>query len=179
MTPMSTADYVLKENMAAITSKLQQIVDMEAPITQDRLLKKCLRAFDISRSSTATLEATEKALKKVNAKVNKQNGIKFYWSNNQNSDAYDLYRNDSGNSDRRSPDEITQQELKNAVCLTVTNGASFDKDALIKETIRTMGYARSGKTLVDAVERGIKYGLKTGELVKNADKTIGAPHTQE
>ena len=42
-----------------------------------------------------------------------------------------------------------------------------------------MGYARSGKTLVDAVERGIKYGLKTGELVKNADKTIGAPHTQE
>lgn len=179
VTPMSTADYVLKENMAAITSKLQQIVDMEAPITQDRLLKKCLRAFDISRSSTATLEATEKALKKVNAKVNKQNGIKFYWSNNQNSDAYDLYRNDSGNSDRRSPDEITQQELKNAVCLTVTNGASFDKDALIKETIRTMGYARSGKTLVDAVERGIKYGLKTGELVKNADKTIGAPHTQE
>ena len=65
------------------------------------------------------------------------------------------------------------------MCLTVTNGASFDKDALIKETIRTMGYARSGKTLVDAVERGIKYGLKTGELVKNADKTIGAPHTQE
>lgn len=39
-----------------------------------------------------------------------------------------------------------------------------------------MGYARSGKALVDAVERGIKYGLKTGELVKNEDKTIGAPY---
>ena len=46
------------------------------------------------------------------------------------------------------------------------------KDTLIKETIRTMGYVRSRKALVDAVERGIKYGLKTGELVKNADKTI-------
>ena len=175
VTPMSTADYVHKENMAVITSKLQQIVDVEAPITQDRLLKKCLRTFGISRSSVATLEATERALKKVSAKANKQNGIKFYWSNSQNSDEYDLYRNDLGNSDRRSPDEITQQELKNAVCLTVANGSFFDKDVLIRETIRTMGYARSGKTLVDAVERGIKYGLKTGELVKNADKTIGAP----
>ena len=47
---------------------------------------------------------------------------------------------------------------------------------MIKETIRIMGYARSGKALVDAVERGIKYGLKTGELVKNEDKTIGAPY---
>ena len=179
VTPMSTADYVLKENMSVITSKLQQIVDVEAPITQDRLLKKCLRAFDISRSSAATLEATEKALKKVNAKANKQNGIKFYWSNSQNSDIYNLYRNDSDNPDRRSPDEITQQELKNAVCLTVANEKFFDKDALIKETIRTMGYARSGKALVDAVERGIKYGLKTGELVKNEDKTIGAPMNNE
>lgn len=179
VTPMSTADYVLKENMAVIISKLQQIVDVEAPITQDKLLKKCLRAFDINRSSAATQEATEKALKKINAKTNKQNGIKFYWSKNQNLDAYDLYRNDSGNLIRRLPDEITQQELKNAVCLTVANGESFEKDILIKETIRTMGYARSGKALVDAVERGIKYGLKTGELVKNEDKTIGAPMNNE
>ena len=132
-----------------------------------------MRSFDISRSSAATLEATEKALKKISAKANKQNGIKFYWSNGQNPDNYDLYRNDSSNSERRSPDEIAQQELKNAVCLTIEEGAFFDKDTLIKETIRTMGYARSGKALVDAVERGIKYGIKTGELVKNADKTIG------
>lgn len=173
VTPMSTADYVLKENMAVITSKLQQIVDVEAPITQDRLLKKCLRAFDISRSSAATLEATEKALKKVNAKANKQNGIKFYWSNSQNPETYSFYRNDSGNPDRRLPDDITQQELKNAVCLAVANRKFFDRDTLVKETIRIMGYARSGKALVDAVERGIKYGLKSGELVKNEDKTIG------
>lgn len=172
MTPMSTADYVLKDNLSLITEKLQQIINAEAPITQDRLIKKCLRAFNISRSSAATLEVTEKALKKVSAKSNKQSGIKFYWSNSQNPDNYNLYRNDSCNSDRRSPDEITQQELKNAVCLTMKEGVSFDRDALIKETIRTMGYARSGKALVDAVERGIKYGFKTGELVKNADKTI-------
>ena len=173
VTPMGTADYALKENMAEITEKLQRIVDAEAPITQDRLIKKCLRAFDINRSSPATLEATERAIKKLNAKANKQNGVKFFWNSNQNPDTYGVYRNDSANPDRRSPDEICQQELKNAVCLTVADGVSFDKDSLIKETIRTMGYARSGKALVDAVERGIKYGIKSGELVRNEDKTIG------
>ena len=173
VTPMGTADYALKENMAEITENLQRIVDAEAPITQDRLIKKCLRAFDINRSSPATLEATERAIKKLNAKANKQNGVKFFWNSNQNPDTYGVYRNDSANPDRRSPDEICQQELKNAVCLTVADGVSFDKDSLIKETIRTMGYARSGKALVDAVERGIKYGIKSGELVRNEDKTIG------
>ena len=34
-----------------------------------------------------------------------------------------------------------------------------------------MGFGRSGSALVEAVERGIKFGIKTGEIVKNADKT--------
>lgn len=57
--------------------------------------------------------------------------------------------------------------------ITDINEESFDKDALIKATIHTMGYARSGKALVEAVECGIKYGFKTGELIRNEDKTIG------
>lgn len=172
MTSLATSDYILKSNMAIIAAKLQEIIDVEAPILQDKLIKKCLRAFDIGRSSVVTLEATQKAMKKVRAKSNKQNGIKFYWREDQNPDNYYIYRNDTTNEERRLPDEICQQELKNAVCVALSNGKVLRKEVLIKETIKIMGFSRSGSALVDAVERGIKYGLKTGELVRDVDKTI-------
>lgn len=170
VTPMSTAEYVLKNNMDNIVCVLQRIVDVEAPISHDRLIKKVLRAFDIGRSSVQTIEATEKAMKKVIATSNKQNGVKFYWREEQKPDLYSIYRVDVDNADKRTVDDICQQELKNAVCVTIQEKGALEKDDLIRETIRQMGYGRSGPALVDAVERGIKYARKTGEICLNEHK---------
>lgn len=168
VTGISSEAYVLKSNMNNIVAVLQQIINIEAPISYDRLLKKALRAFDISRSSAQTIEATEKALKKVNAKTNKQNGVKFYWKEEQKPDTYSHYRIDV--ADKRTMDDICQQELKNVVCRTLQEKGALSKDDLIRETIRQMGYARSGPALVEAVERGIKYARKTGEVEINEEK---------
>lgn len=138
--------------------------------TYDRLIKKVLRAFDIGRSSMQTIEATEKAMKKVIATSNKQNGVKFYWREEQKLDLYSIYRVDVDNADKRTVDDICQQELKNAVCVTIQEKGALEKDDLIRETIRQMGYGRSGPALVDAVERGIKYARKTGEICLNEHK---------
>lgn len=126
-----------KENQILIAEKIQQIVDAEAPIAYDRLMKKTLRAFRIARVSTQTLEATEKALKKVSARMNKQAGAKFFWCKDQDPNQYIVYRNDMNSGDRRSVDEICQQELKNAVCITLKEQGALDKDSLLKAAIRT------------------------------------------
>ncbi len=67
-------------------------------------------------------------------------------------------------------DEICQQELKNAVCFTLQEKGSLDKDTLVKETIRVMGYGRSGAALITAVERGIKFGRRMGGIIQNSEK---------
>lgn len=170
ITPMSTAEFVRKDTLASITAKLQQIIDAEAPINYDRLVKKMLRSFDIGRSSAQTLEAAEKALKKTVSRTNKQAGVKFIWKKDQNPDVYRMYRLEQNSDDKRYPDEICQQEIKNAVCVTLGNKGALNKDMLIKETIRTMGYGRSGAALVAAVEKGLKYGRKSGEIIQNAEK---------
>lgn len=163
-TDLATADYVKRESMKQITAKMQQIIDLEAPIAYDRLIKKTLRAFNIARSSTQTLEATDRALKNVSAKSDMQNGVRFYWRNDQEPSLYRVFRVDTDTRDKRSPDEICQQELKNAVCLVLKERGKLEKDTLIREVIRSMGYARSGTALTAAVERGMKYGKKTGEI---------------
>lgn len=167
---MSTAEYVRQESMAIISRKMQEILETEAPITYDSLVKKTLRAFHIGRSSAQTLEATDKALQKISSRKNRQSGTIFYWRKDQNPDMYRIYRLDINSGDRRSVNEISQQEMKNAVCVILQEKGPMDKDSLVKETIRTMGYARSGSALIEAVERGIRYGRKTGEIALNPAK---------
>ncbi|WP_253288051.1 DUF3320 domain-containing protein [Anaerostipes sp. MSJ-23] len=169
---ISTDEYVQSKNKKRITEKIQQIVDIEAPVSYDTLVKKTLRSFNIARSSPKTLEATEKALKAACTKMNKQQGVKFYWRNDQDPSAYYSFREDKNANTRRSANDICQQELKNAVCMTLLENGRMKKDDLIKATIRTMGYARSSNVLVSAVERGLKYGRKTGEIIETGEKNV-------
>lgn len=100
--------------------------------------------------------------------MNKQAGVKFYWRKDQDPNQYRSYRSEVSSGDKRSIDEICQQELKNAVCITWKEQGALDKNSLLKTTIRTMGYARSSTALLAAAERGLKYGRKTGEIVQDA-----------
>lgn len=172
MTDISTDEYVQSKNKKMITEKIQQIIDTEAPVSYDTLVKKTLRAFNIARSSHKTLEATQKALKAANTKMNKQQGIKFYWRKDQDPSAYYSFREDKNTNTRRSANDICQQELKNAVCMTLLEKGRIKKEDLIKATIRTMGYARSSNVLTSAVERGLKYGQNTGEIVETGEKNV-------
>ena len=148
---------------------MQEIVSIEAPISVDRLITKAWRAVQIGRGNAALYDATEKLIKKLDANVNKQNGLKFVWKSDQDPATYSFYRVDTAVDDKRSMDDISQQELKNAICIALKNGP-MTKEALIKATVKTMGYARSGATLVEAIERGLKYGRKTGEIELDKNK---------
>ena len=85
---LTASNYVKKEYMQQIIERMQRIIDTEAPITYDRLMRKTLRAFHISRSSQRILEASDRALRKTLANTNKQAGIKFYWRKDQNPELY-------------------------------------------------------------------------------------------
>lgn len=170
VTPLSTSDYILKSSLNQIANKIFEIIEIEAPISFELLLKKTLRAFDISRSSAQTIEATERAIKKVSTRSNRQNGVKFYWKEDQDPETYNLYRIDGNSEDKRSMTDICQEELKNAICKTIQEKGPLLKDDIVKETIRTMGFARSGVALNDAVDRGLKYGRKKGVIVQNSEK---------
>lgn len=172
VTPLSTTEYVQKEAMTLIVEKANAIVEAEAPVSYDRLVKKILRSFDIGRSSAQTLEATDKALRKVTGKSNKQNGVKFYWREDQDPNTYNIYRNDTACEDTRSVNDVTQQEIKNAVCKTIADKGPMEKEVLLRETVRTMGYKRTTSTLLETAERGLKYGRKAGEIVMDETKKL-------
>ena len=111
-TPVSTSAYVVKSAIVQIVAHMQKIIDMEAPISYDILIRRALRSFDILRASVHTTEDSEKTLKKVRCKSNKQNGIKYFWREDQDPEAYNMYREDVNFEDKRSLDDVTQHEFK-------------------------------------------------------------------
>ena len=129
-----------------------------------------MRSFGIGRSSAQTLESTDKALRKAAGKLNRQNGMKFYWKEDQDPNTYYVYRNDTACDDSRSVNDISQQEIKNAVCKSILDKGPMAKEILLRETVRTMGYKRTTAALLEAAERGLKYGRKSGEIVVDEEK---------
>lgn len=167
---VSSSEFITKSGKEVVLKVIQDVVSVEAPISMDRLVFKVLRAVQIGRGNAELTDATEKMLKKLDVNVNKQNGLKYIWKSDQNPDTYQFYRVDASCEDKRSMSDISQQELKNAICIALKNGGAMGKDALVKETVRVMGFGRSGATIVEAIERGLKYGRKTGEIVLNEQK---------
>lgn len=169
-TPLTTSQYIEKQTIPKIVEKANIIIEIESPISYECLVKKILRSFDIARSSAATIEATDRALKKVKVKTTRQKGMKFFWKEGQDPENYHIYRNDSSCQNSRNMNDISQQELKNAVCCVLLEKGSMDKTKLLKEAVHIMGYKRTTAALLEAAERGLKYGRRTNEIIINDEK---------
>lgn len=171
-TTITLEEYASRALQKNICNKIIKLIEVEAPISHNMLIKKVLNSFGIRRVTPQGTIATEKVMKKLKLKSNRQNGIKFYWRSNQNPDDYFIYRVRINEEDRKSPGDICQQELKNAICYTLQQKHSLTKEELVKETVKVMGYSRRGTALDDAVNRGYKYARKIKVVEMNENKKI-------
>lgn len=162
---LSTTEFAAKSNKDEVTRVLNEIINKEAPISVDRIATKAARVFNIGRTSANFIDATDNIVKRLNFTPNKQNGVRFYWRKDQDRDTYPYYRVDATLEDKRNISDISQQEMKNVVCIVLKDKGALSKDLLIKETTKEMGYGRAGAAIVEGIERGIKYGRKTGEII--------------
>ncbi len=167
---MSPAEYAAASNKAEIGSRALAIVQAEAPILRDVLIRKVMASFGVNKSATV-LDATEKALKAVKIKSTKQKGIVFCWSPDQDPKAYYGLRV----SNDRSGDEICPQELCNAVVYALQTKDELGKDDLVKEASIVLGYKRLGKNLEAALTAGVQYARASGAIVYVPGGTFKLP----
>ena len=158
---LSTADYVAVNNRMKIGNRALSIVQEEAPIQKDVLIRKILASFGVNRSTTV-LEATEKALKAVKIKSKQQNGVVFYWAPDQDPDAYNGLRV----SNERAGEEICPQELRNAVVYALQMKGDLYKGSLVKEASVALGYKRLGRNLEATLTAGVQFALSSGAIVR-------------
>ncbi len=157
---LTLTEYTAAGNRAEIGRRAMAIVEAEAPILKDVLIRKLLTSFGVNRSA-AVLDATEKALKAVKIKSTKQKGNVFYWAADQDPKTYAGLRV----SNERSGDEICPQELKNAIVYTLQTKGELPMEVLLKEVSVVLGYKRLGKTLESIINAGVQFARSSGAIL--------------
>ncbi len=164
---LTATEYAASRNSKKIQERIARILEMEAPIQKDLLIQRTYKSFGLSKSNAA-IEATEKALKAVKAKNNKQNGIVYCWKRDQEPNDYMLVRGGENSRNARGANEICQQEMKNAICYVLQSNGAKNKANLLKETARLLGYQRMTETVSTSIDAGIRYAKRIGAITTAA-----------
>lgn len=160
---LTPAEYAAPSNAKEIQNRIAQILELEAPIERELLIRRTHKSFGLSRSNSV-VEATEKALKAVKPKNNKQNGIVYCWLRDQEPNDYMIVRGGDSSKNARSVEEICQQEMKNAICYVLQTQGRLDKATLLKEASKVLGYQRMTENISAAVDAGIRFAKRSGAI---------------
>lgn len=164
-TPIDSAEYASRQNRDEIIRRAELLVQKEGPILRDALVRRLMSSFGISKSKAA-MDATDKALRIANVKNAKLKGVVFCWPQEDDPEQYNKVRV----TNERPGEELSPQEIRNAVCYVLQTNGPMAKDDLIKETSRLFGYKRLGGKLEGILVEGLKYTRANKYVFVNEDR---------
>ncbi len=172
--PLSASEYVLPENRELIGQQAIAILEAEALILRDLLIRKLMASFGVNKSA-AVSEATERAIRAAKIKTTRRKGIVFCWAPDQDPKAYYGLRV----ANERLIDEICIQELCNAIVYVLQEQEELSQEDLVREASRVLGYKRLGKNLEATLTEGVKFARSTGAIVYVRGGTFRLPSKGE
>ena len=143
-----------------IAECMKEIIQREAPISKRLLYKKTMNSWGISRSGSRVEGILDQLLTGLNIKVTKVDNTQFCWRQDQMPDQYRDYRIATTEEEKRSMDDISPEEISNAIKTVIELQVSLSRTDLIRETAKLFGFTRMGNVIELAVNHGIKEALQ-------------------
>lgn len=163
---MNAAAFLAITNVKDLKQLVIDIVEIEAPISHEALVKAIFKACNIARAGKQVNEQADKIIAAARVKSTRYNGTKFYWSSHLDPNTYNIYRIGI----TRNADDMCKQELKNAIGYILQENGAMDKDEITREMVKLLGYTRASAKVVDAAEAAIKAAKAMGAIVLNETK---------
>ncbi len=164
----TSEDFYQITSRPKIINVIKKTIEQESPISHNLLSKRVLECWGISRSGSKVDSIINDAISALHSKVTVTLGKKFYWGDNQEPDTYISYRV-SNDEDKRTMDDICEQEVAIAIYQIMENQCSLSRDDLVRETGKLFGFSRIGNVIEKSVESGIKYAAAKGWIEKSED----------
>ncbi len=154
-------DFYAEKTMPLICETIRKVISTEAPVSKKLIKKRIMSAWDISRS-TAKFEATfDNALQNVCEKSTVSNGALFFWKSETQPQEYRAVRVPVDEENRRSFDDISTEEIANAVKAVVETSVSVERDDVSKEVAHIFGFVRTSPAIDEAVRAAVEYAIST------------------
>jgi hypothetical protein len=151
----STQSRVIRDQLAAV-------IQEEGPISRSLLSRRVLQAWGITRSGARIERHLDSLLASISVKKTSWDGVEYFWPNGTEPSEYDVFRVSEGEQERRNAEDLPPEEVANAVKEVLFHQISLPIEDLIRETVKWLGYARTGAALDKAVRNGLTEAIRRG-----------------
>lgn len=165
-------DFFDLRHKTKIINQIKNVLDIEAPISHSLLSRRILSSWNISRLGVRLNEYLSSIYNQLGLKITKQNGVQFYWQNEQIPSNYQIFRIPENDNLKRNSEDLPVEEISNGIKYVLSNLISLPEEDLIKETARLFGYARLGENVGLSMRSGIEFALEIGLIVKRNDRLV-------
>ncbi len=141
-----------------ILTQIQQVVNKEAPVHKEYVMRKVIAAWGIARIGSKLSAYFDKLFEDLNYPEKVYEKDVFLWLPDQapsNQATYRVFHN--------QPNYIAPEEIAVAVREIITQQVALPHDALLREVAHRFGFNRLGANVVVAIERGVVLNTKHKE----------------
>jgi len=161
-------DFTNAKNAANIRMQIEQVIEAEAPILADYLMKRVLGAWGISRVSNAVAQAYNQAIGNIDAITTSENGDLVFWKADQIPANYKVFRTD----DTRECNEIPPVEYQNAIKYVLQTEMALPFEDLKKAASKHLGFARMGDKVLKNIEAAMLVLVRTNQITERDEKVV-------
>jgi len=174
----SGEDFLNPVHRSVVENQIRKVIEGEGPISRQLLLRRILPAWGIARSGTRIDQYVTSVIKRIKPKKTVWDGKEYYWPEHLDPREYPWYRIAENDADRRNAEELPPEEIANAVKDVLFAQGSLSVDELVRETVRLLGYSRTGNALDKMVRLGIQAAIHRGYIEVREDRAIYKPTFQ-
>ena len=150
-----------------LREKIRTVIDGEGPVSASMLTRRVVQSCGIARAGSRIQAHLDGILREMAPRTTQQEGVTFYWRDDQDPDSYCTFRTSGEGECKRDVRDVPVQEIANAVCIVLLEQISMTRDDLIRETARKLGYTRLGGNVTAAMEAGLRIAEEQGNIAPN------------
>lgn len=169
---MTAEEFCLPDTTIRILDRMQNIIEIEAPISRSYLLRRLLQSYGIARAGARIERRFEELLTKMNPQMTDSITTRFIWKAANDPASYAVFRIPGPNAERRNPEDVSPEEIAVAVKYVLESQISMPRQDLIRETFKVLGYLRTSLVIEAAVNSGIETAIQRGWVKQGENDRI-------
>jgi len=163
----SCEEFTYPERSQYVMRQINHIIAIEAPISRDRLCRKVLSGWGISRIGSRIDAYFNMLFSQLNLKYTGSGNDRYFWTSEQVPSEYMNYRIFASNAADIAPEEVSV-----AVKEILEQQISLSKEDLVKETSQLFGFGRLGTIVEASMLRGIDTAIIRGFAKNDGDRIV-------
>ncbi len=150
-----------------VTNLFRTLVNGEAPVTLDAAIRRVGEAWGLARVGSRARGRLREILETTEIYARTTAGTKALWTSAQQAETWSGYRANCGN-DQRSIADVPSEEILGAVLAALETNISLQRDDLVREAARLLGFQRMGRIVQDRIATSLDLAIKAGHAEESA-----------